>query len=479
MFGSPALNAVLLTPQTRVKPILWLDATSITGLADGAAISTWTDSSGKGNDATGTLTSRPLYKTNIVNSKPVVRFDGTNDYLTVANEPTFDLPTFTIFVVGTASNDGGTFTSKTTFAGGVGDANRRKLQLRRSSSSQFVLYSGSDTANKSMGAVSWSGFNIMSVVARSATDYSLALNGAVSTYSSPSLDLTAMNNSSLVIGAATSGAEFLNGDIAEILIYNRALSATERMAVESYLAAKWGITLAVSNPRVVSGLTAWYAADQLVLNDGDPVASWSDLSGNSNHATQGTTAAKPLYKASIVNGRPAVLFDGVDDWLALTAAVGTILTSAAKTVFVVSKLVAAVSNSRIFSVSNAALNSTRSCILLNGAPEYQTSYTTGSAQGNFSWSGIVASTSVAQILEVVQSGTSISGRVNGTQYGSANDAGSEAAGSGAALGSGANGWSGFLSGYVLEFIVYNRALSTTEATAVRRYLGARYGLAVS
>jgi hypothetical protein len=34
----------------------------------------------------------------------------------------------------------------------------------------------------------------------------------------------------------------LNGDIAEIIMYDTALSDTDRAAVETYLLAKWGIT---------------------------------------------------------------------------------------------------------------------------------------------------------------------------------------------------------------------------------------------
>jgi hypothetical protein len=45
------------------------------------------------------------------------------------------------------------------------------------------------------------------------------------------------------IGTAGSGAFPLNGSIAEIIIYDRALSANERAVVNQYLANKWGITL--------------------------------------------------------------------------------------------------------------------------------------------------------------------------------------------------------------------------------------------
>lgn len=59
--------------------ILHLRASEITGLADGDPVSTWSDLSGAAHDATASGSARPLYKTNIVNGKAVVRFDGTDD----------------------------------------------------------------------------------------------------------------------------------------------------------------------------------------------------------------------------------------------------------------------------------------------------------------------------------------------------------------------------------------------------------------
>lgn len=224
---------------------LWLSADRITGLADGDPVTTWSDLSGQGNHATqSTTAAKPLYKVGIAGGRPVVRFDGVDDYLTVANEATFDMATPTIFVVGTASAGTGTFLGKVTFAGAVGDADRRKLNVRRASSTTFSLQSGADAAFKASGTLSWTGFNVMSVVGRGAADYTLAVNGTAADATTPTLDFSTFNNASLIVGASTSGAEFLTGDIAEIVVYNRALSATERKAVERYLGARYGVAIA-------------------------------------------------------------------------------------------------------------------------------------------------------------------------------------------------------------------------------------------
>lgn len=63
------------------KLIAWYDAADI-ALADNDPVSSWTDKSGNGNTlAQGTGSKQPLYKTNIINGLPVVRFDGTDDNL--------------------------------------------------------------------------------------------------------------------------------------------------------------------------------------------------------------------------------------------------------------------------------------------------------------------------------------------------------------------------------------------------------------
>lgn len=62
------------------------------------------------------------------------------------------------------------------------------------------------------------------------------------------------------------------------------------------------------------GTTAATATD-------DPVAYWGDLSGSSSHAKQTVaTGSRPLLKLNNQNGRPGLLFDGSNDFLAATIA---------------------------------------------------------------------------------------------------------------------------------------------------------------
>lgn len=73
----------------------------------------------------------------------------------------------------------------------------------------------------------------------------------------------------LIIGAFRSGAYRMNGQAAEILMYNSALSASQRNQVESYLASKYGITLDQSAPQnytASDGTVYWSAAANGVNN---------------------------------------------------------------------------------------------------------------------------------------------------------------------------------------------------------------------
>lgn len=70
-----------LKPKSLSATAAW-DSRYVSGLSDGNAVSTWSDLSGNGNDATqATGTRQPLYKTAIIGGAPSIRFDGTDDNL--------------------------------------------------------------------------------------------------------------------------------------------------------------------------------------------------------------------------------------------------------------------------------------------------------------------------------------------------------------------------------------------------------------
>lgn len=73
-------------------------------------------------------------------------------------------------------------------------------------------------------------------------------------------------------------------------------------------------------------LKTWLRGDSNTLNAGN-VSQLTDLSGQGNHATQGTGGLQPLFVASGVNSQPVARGDGVDDRMSLAGiTTGTTMT---------------------------------------------------------------------------------------------------------------------------------------------------------
>ncbi len=156
----------------------------------------------------------------------------------------------------------------------------------------------------------------------------------------------------VVLGGRWLGSNYYNGQIAEVLVYNRALSATERAQIETALTTKYnlndsdndglpddwelrnlgtlqygptddpggvGRTLQESynqglspwpSATVSAGLQSWYRADLGVTKDSsNNVSQWADLSGNGVHVSQPTATAQPVWNANGAGSEPVVQFN--------------------------------------------------------------------------------------------------------------------------------------------------------------------------
>ena len=72
-------------------------------------------------------------------------------------------------------------------------------------------------------------------------------------------------------------------------------------------------------PTEVSGLVGWWDASTLEGADGSSVSALLDSSGNEAHMYQSTSARQPTLQTNELNNRNVLRFDGVDDFLNLTA----------------------------------------------------------------------------------------------------------------------------------------------------------------
>jgi len=259
---------------------LWLDASDAFTLFDATSggslvaadggVARWEDKSGNGRHATqGTSENRPLRKTSVQGSKDVLRFDGSNYSLSIPNSTaTFkflhsaESTVFAVFKSGTTANPGhatnvvfGTANISTSVVGVTlytGDSNPTTANdalywyvSRGASGTWPVFFDGNNYFPSNA-------FGMISLLSKpqdgtSANRFAMRRNGAnLSTANTPEGSTqtvsTANSTNDLTIGRSPSGqSDFLNGDIAEIIIYNSALSGTDRALVESYLMSKWGI----------------------------------------------------------------------------------------------------------------------------------------------------------------------------------------------------------------------------------------------
>jgi hypothetical protein len=196
----------------------------------------WQDLSGNGNHGlSAALGNRLAYCTGVLNGKPVLCGDGIDDYMTTTLA---GLPAATIFFVGkiNAASD---------VAYGVQDgADANRSYIGSSAADKFAggvaanaddaITSNDDPGTAFFGSLQYSGDTETVTLYRNGTsEYSDAQSGAVST----ALTYT--------IGARRTAAavfdSYLDGQIAEIIVYNRSLPDTERKFIERALSYKWGI----------------------------------------------------------------------------------------------------------------------------------------------------------------------------------------------------------------------------------------------
>ncbi len=208
---------------------LWLKADAIVGLSDGDPVATWPDSSGNANDATqATGGAQPTYKTNIQNGNPIVRFDGSADFMSLTSSVSSVLP-YTVFAVYKKRVSGG-------------------LMPIMTSSMTSALYTWLDFSDgnayiQSRGnsyffvAANYTTFKIISQISQASDNEAAWVNGAAQSLTTGAPAGAAFDFDLIV----KRGTDFGDGDIAEVLFYNSVLSTTDREKVQNYLNSKYAI----------------------------------------------------------------------------------------------------------------------------------------------------------------------------------------------------------------------------------------------
>ena len=223
---------------------VWFKADSLTTLSDGDVVTTWSESSGNGTDATQSTTSKkPVYKTAILGGKPVVRFDGTDDFLSTTNVAIQSH--CTVFVVASQTNSG---TSNPFFFEHSANANSNDgfYAMGSNASSLFKVRRTGHHAYDSDG--NWFGFRSFAIGAFVYDGALVTRKNGVAIASSVAGGSTVSDSSTtagLFLGSRNGASLFFEGDLAELAIYNDALTTDQIQLVERSLAGKYKIDLSI------------------------------------------------------------------------------------------------------------------------------------------------------------------------------------------------------------------------------------------
>jgi hypothetical protein len=206
----------------------WLTADSL-ALSDNDPVVDWLDQSPShlnyGQNSAG---AQPKYKTNIVNGRPVVRFDG-NDQL--ASDPT-SLPWTTANTViwcGSPSSTNGYLFAEVAFISHFGGK-------------AFEYFWPASGAERATFVASASGFHILTLTRTNGTGNYIGYFDGAQVFSNPVVASNWNGSGLQTIGARTS-SDFATMDLCQMMHYSSILNSTSLNNVHTYLGDEYGISI--------------------------------------------------------------------------------------------------------------------------------------------------------------------------------------------------------------------------------------------
>jgi hypothetical protein len=217
-------------------------------MVNGSGVSQWIDQSGNNRNATQSVGSnQPTLVNGVINGRPVVRFDGVSDFLTF-NLPVNGSSAMSLFLVAanTQNQNGGESGAERAALFWNERAGWGTLFLTPFQASVNCRFGTTQVENRNdylRTAPIGSAFTVSSAIKNGTTD-SLYVNGTQVVNASGKLPTIAACQDVANVGRGYNNNTFFAGDIAEILIYNRALTTAERQQAEQVLDGKYGLAAA-------------------------------------------------------------------------------------------------------------------------------------------------------------------------------------------------------------------------------------------
>ncbi len=257
-----AASVASRSPDSLSELQLWLRAEAITGLADGASVSVWGDSSSNAysaNSVDAGCDIDPTYRTAAMNGRPVVRFSGQDqECLTLGSNYIFSASDGMTIVAAVSSTE--TDDSEPDFVFDFGFHANTGIGFYYNSSIAVFYTPGIFGGILPTLKFSRAAGTVTVLVARAAVGGShlLRLDGSQSFTASTTLqglssvEITenptrAVGSGPITIGGQSKTAvetgRFFKGDLGEIAVFNRVLSDAELAGLECYLGVRYGVRL--------------------------------------------------------------------------------------------------------------------------------------------------------------------------------------------------------------------------------------------
>jgi len=240
---------------------------------------------------------------------------------------------------------------------------------------------------------------------------------------------------------------------------------------------------------------SFHSAD---LDDATMITTWNDINPQTvtkaNLTDSTSNLTRPTYRTNIINGLPAVLFDGTDDFLSTTNFSNI---STAATVFAVVRFpstISATPATRAILSKRTAAGPTVNIEFGNGTTITGWNYSDGTVDAPTALPGGNLAASTAYVASVVYTANSATGcgntstgyaffhngAVNASTCGATNGATPTAVSDPLFIGKqGLTTSPTFFSGHIGEIIIFDRALKKEERQSIEAYLGKKWGIAMT
>lgn len=214
--------------------IQWLSAGNVT--LSGSNVTTWQDISGTGNNASNGA-NQPTLVTGAINGLPAVNFSGSQFLQMPAGMANFTSGMTAIIVASPSSVSAG---ARLFDFGNGATSDNVIMSLPSTTGLTFSTYNGStaSSATASTG-INLGQFQLLEALYSGTNTATLFQNGTQLVQSTTMQTLNNLTRNNCYLGQDSAGGNRFNGQIAELLLWNRQLSVTERTSVEGYLLGKY------------------------------------------------------------------------------------------------------------------------------------------------------------------------------------------------------------------------------------------------